>query len=53
MNKDLKLWENFIKIIQTFVRNVDKDPRVVKTIILKFQDFVVLNYNVGSFFLIW
>jgi hypothetical protein len=35
MNKDLKLGENFIKVIQTFVRNVDKAPKDVKIIILK------------------
>jgi hypothetical protein len=39
--------------MQTFVRNVDKAPRVVKIIILKLQDFVVLTYNVDNFFLIW
>jgi hypothetical protein len=37
MNKDLKLGKKIIKIIQTFVRNVDKDPRVVKIIILSFE----------------
>jgi hypothetical protein len=36
MNKILKLGGKLLKIIQTFVRNVDKDPRVVKIIILKF-----------------